>query len=60
MVEVNRSNLTSVITWLESVEGLDAQFSDNPDDFLEKFILPSKLRLRKIAAIEESMEAQDL
>ena len=60
MVEVNRSNLAAVIEWLESIDGLDAQFSENPDDFFEKFILPSKLRLRRIATIEEAMESQGL
>jgi hypothetical protein len=60
MVEVNRSNLAAVIEWLESIDGLDAQFSENPDDFLEKFSLPSKLRLRRIATIEEAMESQGL
>lgn len=60
MVEVNRSNLAAVIEWLESIDGLDAQFSENPDDFFEKFSLPSKLRLRRIATIEEAMESQGL
>ena len=60
MVAVNRGNLQAVIEWLESIDGLDAQFSENPDDFFEKFSLPSKLRLRRIAAIEEAMESQGL
>lgn len=58
MDAVSRENVGSVIAWLEGIDGLDAHFSDNPDDFLEKFSLPSELRQRRISAIESRLERE--
>ena len=56
-VEVQRGNVMDIISWLEGIKNLNANFSENPDDFLEKFSYISSLRLRRIAAIEQKLEA---
>lgn len=56
MEAVCRENVLEVVLWLENINGLDAHFSENIDDFLEKFSLVSELRLKRISAIERQME----
>jgi hypothetical protein len=53
---VCRENVHDIVKWLENINGLDAHFSENIDDFLEKFTYVSDLRQRRISAIEIQLE----